>query len=98
MTVTTNKDRAERAAAALRHFQCTTGTDYDDALADLRCDLHHWCDRENADFQSALDRARQHYAAERQRNKAAVWAVYQFEVTGSWGIRILRADSSLRSE
>jgi hypothetical protein len=30
-----NDDRAEWAAAALRHFQCTTGTDYDDALTDL---------------------------------------------------------------
>jgi hypothetical protein len=63
MTVT-NNDRAEWAAAALRHFQCTTGTDYDDALTDLLCDLHHWCDRGNANFQSALDRARQHYDAE----------------------------------
>jgi hypothetical protein len=27
-----NDDRAEWAAAALRHFQCTTGTDYDNAF------------------------------------------------------------------
>jgi hypothetical protein len=63
MTVT-NKDRAEWAAAALRHFQCTTGTDYADALPDLLCDIHHWCDRENVNFQAALDRARQHYDTE----------------------------------
>jgi hypothetical protein len=60
----TNLDRAEWAAAALRHFQCTTGTDYDDALTDLLCDLHHWCDRENVNFQAALDRGRQHYDTE----------------------------------
>jgi hypothetical protein len=35
----TNHDRAEWAAAALRHFQCTTGTDYEDALDDLLGDL-----------------------------------------------------------
>jgi hypothetical protein len=60
----TNLDRAEWAAAALRHFQCTTGSDYDDALTDLLCDLHHWCDRENVSFQNALDTARTHYQAE----------------------------------
>jgi hypothetical protein len=30
-----NGDRAEWAGAALRHFQCVTGTDYEDALGDL---------------------------------------------------------------
>jgi hypothetical protein len=48
----TNLDRAEWAAAALRHFQCITGTEYDDALTDLLCDLKHWSDREDIDFQS----------------------------------------------
>ena len=48
-----NADRAEWAAAALRHFQCTTGTDYEDALGDLLCDLMHWCDRNNFDFELA---------------------------------------------
>ena len=59
-----NADRAEWAAAALRHFQCTTGTDYEDAPGDLLCDLMHWCDRNNFDFELALDRARGHYEAE----------------------------------
>jgi hypothetical protein len=67
----TNLDRAEWAAAALRHFQCTTGTDYDDALTDLLCDLHHWCDRENVNFQAALDRGRQHYDTESSEEIAA---------------------------
>ena len=64
ITMVTNLDRAEWAAAALRHFQCITGTEYDDALTDLICDLMHWSDREDIDFQSALDTARMHYEAE----------------------------------
>jgi hypothetical protein len=59
-----NNDRAEWAAAALRHFQCITGTDYEDALGDLLGDLMHWCDRNNFDFELALNRARGHYEAE----------------------------------
>lgn len=63
MTVT-NKQRAEWAAAALKHFQTLTGTDHADSLADLLCDIHHLCDRDNLSFQTALDRGRQHYDAE----------------------------------
>jgi hypothetical protein len=59
-----NKDRAESAGAALRHFQCTTGTDYEAALGDLLGDLMHWSDCNNFDFEAALTRARGHYAAE----------------------------------
>jgi hypothetical protein len=59
-----NNDRAEWAAAALRYFQCTTGTDYDDAICDLLCDLMHWCDRNKSDFDAELSRARMHYEAE----------------------------------
>jgi hypothetical protein len=59
-----NDDRAEWAASALRQFQCATGTDYEDALGDLLCDLMHWSDRHNFDFELALDRARGHYREE----------------------------------
>lgn len=59
-----NGDRAEWAGAALRHFQCSTGTEYEDSLGDLLCDLMHWCDRNNFDFEAALFRAQGHYAAE----------------------------------
>jgi len=59
-----NGDRAEWAAAALRHFQCITGTDYEDSLGDLLGDLMHWADRNNFDFDAALARAQGHYAAE----------------------------------
>lgn len=59
-----NNDRAEWAASALRQFQCVTGTDYEDSLGDLLCDLMHWCDRNNFDFELAINRARGQYAAE----------------------------------
>ena len=59
-----NGDRAEWAAAALRQFQRATGCDYEDSLGDLLCDLMHWSDRNNFDFEAALCRARGHYEAE----------------------------------
>jgi hypothetical protein len=59
-----NTDRGEWAAAALRHFQCVTGGDYEDSLGDLLGDSMHWADRENFDFELALDGARGPYAAE----------------------------------
>ena len=62
-----NDDRAEWAGAALRHFQCKTGTDYDFALGDLLCDLMHWSDRKDFDFEATLKRARMHYVEETAR-------------------------------
>ena len=59
-----NDARAEWAAAALRHFQCITGTDFEDAPGDLLCDLMHWADRNSFDFHAALARASEHYEAE----------------------------------
>lgn len=59
-----NDNRAAWAAAALRHFQCMSGADDEDAPGDLLCDLIHWCDRHNFDFDAALDRARGHYEEE----------------------------------
>jgi hypothetical protein len=63
MTVT-NKDRAEWAAAALRHYQSLTGSLYEDSLGDILDDLMHFARANNFDFQAALDRARCHYAQE----------------------------------
>lgn len=40
-----NDDRAAWAEAALNEFRRVTGTDDEDALGDLLCDLMHWCDR-----------------------------------------------------
>ena len=65
-----NDERAEWAAATLRHFQCTTGTDYEDALGDLLCYLMHWADRSDFDFDAALCRARMHYDAETTPDEA----------------------------
>jgi hypothetical protein len=59
-----NAARIELAGAALRHFQCHTGTDYEDALGDLLCNLMHWADRNGFDFKLALDRAQDHYREE----------------------------------
>jgi len=59
-----NDDRAQWAGAALREFQRITGCDREDALGDLLCDLMHWSDRKNFDFDAALCRARCHYEAE----------------------------------
>jgi hypothetical protein len=59
-----NNERADTASEALRQFQLVTGTDDEDALGDLLCNLIHWCDRNNFDFEAALLRARMHYEAE----------------------------------
>ncbi len=59
-----NDQRAEWAAAALNRFCSITGADYEDSLGDLLCDLMHWSDRSNFDFEAALFRARMHYEAE----------------------------------
>jgi len=59
-----NDPRSAWAASALHAFQRETGTDDQDALGDLLCDLMHWCDRNDADFENALRAARMHYEAE----------------------------------
>jgi hypothetical protein len=59
-----NHRRARWAKTALQEFMAQTGVDYEDALCDLLADLMHLCDRETFDFEAALDRARNHYAAE----------------------------------
>ena len=62
-----NDDRATWAGAALAKFMEVTGTDVEDAVGDLLTDLMHWSDRNNYDFDAALDRARWHYEAETGR-------------------------------
>jgi hypothetical protein len=59
-----NALRAEWAETALRAFQEETGTDDEDMLADLLCDMMHWCDREGFVFKEALRRATSHYGEE----------------------------------
>jgi hypothetical protein len=61
-----NDARARRAGAAIRTFrgQIGPGADCRDNLSDLLCDLLHWSDRRNLDFDLALDEARDRYAEE----------------------------------
>jgi hypothetical protein len=59
-----NDDRASWAGKAIKAFQAETGTDDEDALSDLLADLMHWADRNNYDFEAAVERARGHYEAE----------------------------------
>lgn len=59
-----NDCRANNAGAALKTFIEQSDTDYPDSLGDLLCDLMHWSDRHNFDFQAAMDRARAHYETE----------------------------------
>ena len=60
-----NDDRAAVAYSALEAFQGLTGTDTEDAVSDLLCDLMHWCDRNSDEgFDGALTRARAYYAEE----------------------------------
>ncbi len=59
-----NDERAGWAKEALAAFMAATGTDPDDAVSDLLCDLMHWCDRRGVAFRTELARAQGHYDAE----------------------------------
>jgi hypothetical protein len=59
-----NDDRASWAETALAAFASETGGERADAVADLLCDLMHWCDRNDRSFADELERAKRHYAAE----------------------------------
>lgn len=56
-----NDRRAEWAEAALAAFILETGTDREDAPGDLLANLMHWCDRNQYNFEAALERARGDY-------------------------------------
>lgn len=60
----TNADRAERAESVILTYMAITGTDLEDALGDLLCDLMHWADAEDFWFDAAMERSRGHYQAE----------------------------------
>lgn len=68
-----NDDRAAWARHALTAFRRLTGTDREDALCDLLCDLMHLCDRDKrlGEFTAQLERAREHYEAETVATEAA---------------------------
>lgn len=46
------------------HFMERTRTDREDALADLLCDLRHWCDRNGKSFGRENERAARMYKVE----------------------------------
>jgi hypothetical protein len=69
----TNDERASWAEVGLVTFGQVTGMvrshlgDKEDAfllVADLLCDIAHWCDRNGVDLQSALRLATSHYIEE----------------------------------
>jgi hypothetical protein len=70
-SIPTNLDRAAWAEEALLAFRRRTGADYEDALCDLLCDLMHWADEHQFDYDAALDRARDHHEAETQEAEEA---------------------------
>jgi len=55
-----SKASAACAANALRAFRRATGTNPEDAVADLLADLMHWCLQNGQDFEKELERARRH--------------------------------------
>jgi hypothetical protein len=61
-----NDARAEWAEIAIANFEMATNTDREDALGDLLCNLMHWADRNEQDFNAMLERARTHYEVETQ--------------------------------
>lgn len=69
MTVTDN-ERAEWARNALESFRRETNCDFGDSLGDLLCNLMHFADSNNFDFEAALTRARGHYVEEKDEERA----------------------------
>jgi hypothetical protein len=66
----TNLERANWADKAVIAFREQTGCDYEDSLGDLLCDLMHWANARNFDFDAALDRARVIYEEERDEESS----------------------------
>lgn len=62
-----NEDRALWALDAVNAFQGEVGTEDEDAIADLLCDLMHLCDKRTlyGSFENALLRAISNYQAEK---------------------------------
>jgi hypothetical protein len=68
-----NDQRSQWAESALLAFARTTGAiskvigDAEEPffiIADLLADIAHWCDRNDVNFQSALEYAKRHYRTE----------------------------------
>ena len=61
---TMNQQRAEWAEIAIQAFMNETGVDFEDAIADLLCDIRHLCDSTNQDFLELERKAFNHYMHE----------------------------------
>ena len=65
-----NNDRANWAEEALMVFTATTGgqlhLERDDMVADLLCDLGHYCDRHKLDFDALVERAKRNWHHEQK--------------------------------
>ena len=59
-----NDTRAGWGEQVILRFEALTGCDREDALADMLCDLMHWCDRNGLDFARQVERAEYHYQCE----------------------------------
>jgi hypothetical protein len=64
LTEPTNSDRAAWAEEALIAFCRLTGSNHEDALGDLLCDLMHWADENHLNFDAMLTRAHEHHVFE----------------------------------
>lgn len=64
--MTINKDRAAWAESALKEFMEITGTEQENAVSDLLCDLMHLCEQNPAyeNFTEELGRAQRAFATE----------------------------------
>lgn len=61
-----NEKRSEWALIAIDKFRQTTGTDDEDAVADLIGDIAHYCDRHGVIMDDELRRAKSMYHYETQ--------------------------------
>lgn len=66
-----NDKRSDWAQAAIVAFAIATGSDLEDAIADLIGDLGHFCDRHGLDMQRQVDRGREFYDYETQHQGIA---------------------------
>lgn len=59
-----NDNRALWAEKALLAFRKITGTEAEDAVSDLLCNLMHFCDRDGQNFRREFERSQRHYTDE----------------------------------
>jgi hypothetical protein len=78
-----NDERTAWAKTALLAFMAETGTDLEDVLCDLLCDLMRLSDRVPFDFEAALIHAKDH-SYWKQRAETPAWFHACFTTRGAW--------------